>query len=104
MVTPWEDKGEQCLIKTFKNKDLKDLFELGTSSKIQKAQHTRINNRLSALDSATSLKDLDLPGFKTHPLQGFNPTRYAISVNGAWRITFEYSGGDAYNVDLEQYH
>lgn len=92
------------MIKTFKNKDLYDLFVSGTSSKIQKAQHVRINIRLSALDSATSLNDLNLPGFKTHPLKGFSPTRYAISVNGAWRITFEYNDGDAYNVDLEQYH
>lgn len=92
------------MIKTFKNKDLKELFETGSSSKILQAQHKRIKNRLSALDSAGTLSQLALPGFKTHPLNGFDPTRYALSVNKVWRITFEFSDGDAYNVDLEQYH
>jgi toxin HigB-1 len=41
---------------------------------------------------------------RLHPLIGANPVRYAMSVNGPWRITFPFDNGDAYAVDLEQYH
>lgn len=44
-----------------------------------------------------------MPGWGLHPLQG-KPERFAISVNGPWRITFEWEDGDALRVDLEQYH
>lgn len=92
------------MIETFKSKDLKELFETEKSSKIQKSQHKRILVRLDALEQAKSLKDLSLTGFGTHPLNGFNPTRYSISINGPWRITFEFENGNAQNVDIEQYH
>lgn len=92
------------MIKSFKNKALAELFETGKTAKIGKDMQSRILVRLDALEQAGSLKDLDLPGFKTHPLNGFDPTRYAISVNGPWRITFEFKDGDAANVDFEQYH
>ena len=39
-----------------------------------------------------------------HALRGFKPTRYSVHVNGPWCITFEFQDGDAYHVDLEQYH
>jgi toxin HigB-1 len=61
--------------------------------------------RLDALDAATELRQLDLPGFRLHPLKGEQAGRWAIDVNGPWRITSEWSeGGDAQRVDLEQYH
>jgi len=47
---------------------------------------------------------MNLPGFDFHPLKGFAPVRYAVHVNGPWCITFEFNDGDAYRVDLEQYH
>jgi len=45
-----------------------------------------------------------LPGWNLHPLKGHNPTRYAIAVNGPWRITFEFDKGDMFRLDFEQYH
>jgi toxin HigB-1 len=61
--------------------------------------------RLDALDAATELRQLDLPGFRLHPLKGEQAGRWAIDVNGPWRITFKWSDdGDAQRVDLEQYH
>ena len=63
----------------------------------------RVRLRLTALDAAQDLQELSMPGWGLHPLQG-KPERFAISVNGPWRITFEWEDGDAYRVDLEQYH
>ena len=50
-----------------------------------------------------TLRELDLPGWRLHRLQG-RPERYGLAVNGPWRITFEWQDGDALRVDLEQYH
>ena len=47
---------------------------------------------------------MNAPGYDFHGLKGFNPTRYTAHVNGPWCTTFEFSDGDAYRVDFEQYH
>lgn len=47
---------------------------------------------------------MDLPGYKLHALKGDRKGAYAVSVTGNWRITFEFTGQDALNVNLEDYH
>jgi proteic killer suppression protein len=47
---------------------------------------------------------MDLPGFKFHALKGNRKGEFAVSVSGSWRITFEFDGQDAVNVNLEDYH
>lgn len=59
--------------------------------------------RLDALNVAKSLESLRLPGFGLHKLHDV-PARYSVRVNGPWRITFEWEKGNAFRVDLEQYH
>jgi toxin HigB-1 len=63
----------------------------------------RVRRLLTALDWAQDLKELGMPGWGLHRLHG-KPVRFAVSVNGPWRITFEWEDGDAFRVDLEQYH
>lgn len=55
------------------------------------------------MEAATSLAELNQPGFDFHPLRG-KPQRYTIHVNGPWCLTFEWEDGAAVRVDLEQYH
>lgn len=92
------------MIRTFKSKALSDLFESGRSAKIDARLHKRIMIRLDAINEAASVDDLKMPGYNFHALRGFNPTRYTVHVNGPWCITFEFDGGDAFQVDFEQYH
>jgi len=92
------------MIKTFRNKALADLFQTGKSAKIDAKMQKRIKIRLDRLDAAFKPEDMKLPGFDFHSLKGFNPTRYTVHINGPWCITFEFESGDAYGVDLEQYH
>jgi toxin HigB-1 len=92
------------MIKSFKHKGLSELWAKGSSGKIDAKLHDRILERLDALDAATVVGDLSLPGFDFHPLKGFKPTRYTVHVNGPWCVTFEFTDGDAYRVDFEQYH
>jgi proteic killer suppression protein len=93
-----------AVIKSFKNKLLLELFEIGRSAKIDVRLHKRILIRLDAVNEATSIDDLKLPGYNLHALRGFDPTRYTIHVNGPWCITFEFDDGSAFHVDFEQYH
>ena len=90
------------MIKSFASKQLKALWETGTS-RIDARMHPRILRRLDVLDAATVPEDMNLPGFDFHALRGHSPTRYTVHVNGPWCITFEFSTGDAHVLDFGQY-
>lgn len=79
-------------------------FEQGSMASIQPAHATRLRMQLAALDTARTIDDMDVPGFRLHPLKGLKPVRWAISVNGNWRLTFEFQNGNATILDYEDYH
>ncbi len=60
--------------------------------------------QLAALDSAQVIGDMDLPGFDLHDLRGGRKGQWSISVNGNWRVTFEFRDGNAFVLDYEDYH
>ena len=60
--------------------------------------------QLAAIDTATVIEDIDLPGFRLHQLRGDRTTIWSITVNGNWRLTFEFTDGNAYIVNYEDYH
>jgi toxin HigB-1 len=91
------------VIRTFRHRGLKELFETGKSARVRPDLQHRILVRLDALEAATSTGALRQPGFDFHPLRG-QPQRYSIHVNGPWCLTFEWRDGAAQRVDLEQYH
>ena len=69
------------------------------------ADHVKkLRMQLAALDTATSVEDMDIPGFRLHPLKGKDKGRWSIRVNGNWRRTFEFQDGNAYILDYEDYH
>ena len=92
------------MIKSFKSKGLKELFEKGRTGKIDSKLVARCIPVLDAINRAAHTRDLDLPGYNLHPLHQFKPWKWSIWLSGQWRITFEFDNGDAYRVDLEQYH
>ncbi|MDH3692511.1 MAG: type II toxin-antitoxin system RelE/ParE family toxin, partial [Gammaproteobacteria bacterium] len=60
---------------------------------------------LAALDAATSLKDLSpLQSVGLHKLKGNRKGQWAMTVNGPWRICFLFKAGDAYDVEIVDYH
>jgi proteic killer suppression protein len=91
------------MIKTFKDTELRTLFETGKARRIDTKLQKRAIGRLEALNAATDLRTLYLPGYELHKWSGFD-TKWSISVSGHWRITFDWINGDAYNVALEQPH
>jgi len=64
----------------------------------------RIERMLDRLDAACEAKGMELPGFKLHALKGDRKGEFAVSVSGSWRITLEFDGQNAVNVNLEDYH
>lgn len=91
------------MIESWRHKGLRDLFRFGTSAKVRADQHRKCLRLLDVLDKSAVPEDMNLPGWHFHGLQG-KPKRYAVAVNGPWRITFGFVEGDATDVDLEQYH
>jgi proteic killer suppression protein len=91
------------MIRSFRHKGLKALFETGTLKRVPPSLQWRIIVRLDALEAAANLRELNQPGFDFHPLRG-KPQRYSIHVNGPWCVTFEWIESSALHVDLEQYH
>jgi proteic killer suppression protein len=92
------------MIRTFRNKGLADLWSKGSTARIDRRFQRRILIRLDVLEQASRPEDLNLPGFDYHALKGFRPARFTVHVNGPWCITFEFTDGDAFGVDFEQYH
>lgn len=92
------------MIKTFRHKGLRLLFETGSTSGVQATHAKRLRMQLAALDTARTIEDMDIPGFRLHPLKGERRGRWSIAVNGNWRVTFEFKDGNAYVLGYEDYH
>lgn len=92
------------MIKSFKHKGLRSFFETGSLAGIQASHAKRLRMQLAALDTAQTIEDMDVPGFRLHPLKGDRMGTWSITVSGNWRVTFEFIDGHAYIVNYEDYH
>lgn len=92
------------MIKSFRHKGIEDFFTVGSKAGIQPSHAKRLRLQLGKLDTAKSPKDMDLPGWRLHPLTGNLTGYWAVSVNGNWRLTFSFEGEDAVLVDYQDYH
>ena len=92
------------MIKIFKHKGLRKLFESGVASGIQPQHTKRLRQILALLETADSIEDMDLPGLNLHEVEGKRKGTYAVKVSGNWRVTFKVIDGDILNVDYEDYH
>jgi proteic killer suppression protein len=92
------------MITSFRHKGLRKYFESGSLAGIQPAHANRLKMQLAALDTAQTIEDMDIPGFRLHPLKGSERGRWSIWVNGNWRVTFVFENGNAFVLDYEDYH
>jgi toxin HigB-1 len=92
------------MIKSFKHKGFKLFYESGKTTGIKTEHKKRLRMQLSALDTAFTIEDLDLPGYRLHPLKGDRKGIWAINVSGSWRLTFELHDGHVYILNYEDYH
>lgn len=92
------------MIKSFKHKGLEKFYSSGSTKGIQAKHAKKLRMQLIALDTAHQIEDLDIPGYRLHQLKGSLKKFWSITVNANWRITFEFSDGNIYIVNYEDYH
>ena len=93
------------MIKTFADKRTKDLYETGTAKRFPADVAKREARKLEYVDLAARLEDLRTPpGNRLHALEGDRKGQYSISINDQWRVCFRFEDGDAYEVEVCDYH
>jgi len=88
------------MIKSIKHKGLRRFYETGSSAGVQHAHRKRLRIQLAALDTAKQIEDMNLPGFRLHPLKGDRRGQWSVLVSGNWRLTFEFQEDNAFVVNL----
>jgi proteic killer suppression protein len=83
---------------------LERFFKTGSKAGIQRAHASKLESQLLALDEAEMPSAMNLPGWNLHPLHGELAGRWAVKVNGNWRMTFRFEGENAVLVDYQDYH
>jgi toxin HigB-1 len=92
------------MIKSFEHKGLKAFFESGSKAGIQPHHAAKLARQLARLHASRAPDDMNLPGWRLHPLEGNLAEHFAVTVNGNWRLTFRFEGEDAVLVDYQDYH
>lgn len=92
------------MIRTFRHRGLKRLYERGDRSRVHPNQVEKIEVILADLDAAASIDHLRRPGYRLHPLRGAFKGFHAVDVSGNWRIVFRFEHGEVFDVDLVDYH
>ena len=92
------------MIKSFSCKDTEKLFHDNRVRRFQSFER-QARKRLMVLHAAPNLEALTLnPGNKLHALRGDRKGQYAIHINKKWRVCFTWQEGNAYNVQITDYH
>jgi len=92
------------VIKSWANRSTQRFAEEG-KSRFSGLDEALARRRLRLLDEADRLEDLTgLASVGLHRLHGNRRGQWAISAGGSWRITFEFRNGDAWNVEIVDYH
>ncbi|WP_339057602.1 type II toxin-antitoxin system RelE/ParE family toxin [Candidatus Regiella endosymbiont of Tuberolachnus salignus] len=92
------------MIINFRHKGLEAFYRTGSTRGIQAIHAVKLTRILASLDAATLPRELNHPGYKLHSLQGNLKGYWSVWVNGNWRITFRFVGGDVELVDYQDYH
>lgn len=93
------------MIKNFKCKETGNVFKKHYSRKFGRILSKAIMRKLWMLDYALSIRDLKVfPSNHLEKLHGKRKGQYSIRVNKQWRVCFEWSKRNAYNVEVADYH
>ena len=92
------------MIKSFRHKGLQQFFETGSKAGIAAEHEAKLGRQLLLLNAAKAPQEMNITGWKLHPLKGELVDHWAVKVNGNWRITFTFEGEDAILVDYQDYH
>ncbi len=91
------------MIQSFRDPDAERLSEDLFSRRLQSVERTA-RRKLAQLDQAKSLRDLTLPGNQLEALKGDRTGQYSMRINDQYRLCFRWMDGDAYDVEITDYH
>jgi proteic killer suppression protein len=92
-------------IRSFRHKGLKRLYETGQGRDLPAALAQKLTDMLFALDEAERPLEVSLfPGWRMHQLKGEYKGFWSLTVSGNWRLIFRFEKGDAFDIDLVDYH
>ena len=92
------------MIESFRHKGLQRLFEEGSTRGVNAEHVDKIEDILGLLNVAVDVRDMDRPSFRLHSLRSELKGYWAVTVRGNWRIVFRFKDGNAFDVDLVDYH
>jgi proteic killer suppression protein len=93
------------MITSFANKETEKLFATGKSKKLPPEIITRAIMRLTQLDNAREVTDLQMPpSNRLESLAGNRAGQWSIRINDQWRICFSFANGEATDVEITDYH
>lgn len=92
------------MIRSIRHKGLRRLYEDDDPRGVISEHAEKLRDILARLDASASAMDMDLPGFRLHPLKGELKGLWAVTVRANWRVIFRFAEGDALDVDYVDYH
>lgn len=92
------------MIRSIRHKGLKRLHQDDDPRGLVAEHVTKLRDILARLDAAQTVADMDLPGFRLHPLKGKLKGFYGVTVRANWRVIFRFANRDAFDIDYVDYH
>ena len=92
------------MIQSIRHKGLRGVYEDDDPRGVNAEHVVKLRDILVRLDAAGGVADMDVAGFKLHPLKGDRRGFWAITVRANWRVIFRFENGDALDVDYVDYH
>jgi toxin HigB-1 len=92
------------MIRSFRHKGLKRLYQDADSRGVISEHVVKLRDILARLDAARALADMEVPGFRLHPLKGELKGFWSVTIRANWRVIFRFADQDAFDVDYLDYH
>jgi toxin HigB-1 len=92
------------MICSIHHKGLKRLYEDDDPRGVMAEHAVKLRDILARLEAARTVADMDMPGFRLHPLKGGLKGLWAVTVRANWRVVFRFADRDVFDVDYVDYH
>jgi proteic killer suppression protein len=92
------------MIRSIRHRGLRRLYEDNDPCGVLAEHAEKLRDILARLDTTRVVTDMDLPGFRLHPLRGNLRGYWAVTVRANWRVIFRFAEGEASEVDYVDYH
>ena len=92
------------MIRSIRHRGLKRFYEDADPRGVSAEHVVKLRDILARLDAAHIPSDMDLPGFRLHPMRGEMKGFWSVTVRANWRVTFRFADRDTFDIDYRDYH